>query len=69
MMRCGWGNDAFTLFIVHKTQGLIKGAYSVEFGPGEGCERVFNPPLGVGRFTQRLRRPLGYLERPYIGEW
>lgn len=42
MMRCGWGNDAFTLFIVHKTQGLIKGAYSVEFGPGEACERVFN---------------------------
>lgn len=35
------GNEAITTVLVDAKQGLIKGLYGVEFGPGEGCESVF----------------------------
>jgi hypothetical protein len=37
-----FGTAASALYLVSKTQGLVKGVYSVEYGLGHGCETVFN---------------------------
>jgi hypothetical protein len=36
------GYNALALYLLSKTLGLVKGAYSVKFSPGSGCERVYS---------------------------
>ncbi len=36
------GNKALASYFVSKSEGLIKGVYSVPFGLGRGCDTVFN---------------------------
>jgi hypothetical protein len=36
------GTVASALYLVSKTEGLVKGIYSLDYGLGQGCETVFN---------------------------
>jgi hypothetical protein len=36
------GHDALTTYVVSKRNGLVKGEYVVSYGPGTGCERLFD---------------------------